>query len=214
MMITTMDFPRHIMDDLVAGGLLGLVEAAERFDFKEGSNFKSFAFHRIRGAMIDSIRRSSDFSGKAYRAARSLEAYASLREEYSHAASREDRQDKRRKLEAIFNLASEGALAYRLSFCEHDDQGLRDVHHSKNAEQLLTHRQNNRKILDFVETLPDKERLIVEEYYLHGLSFTEITKKHPTLSKSWVSRLHKRALVQLREKMLEAWGESPATATP
>ncbi len=209
MMISTMELPRHIMDDLVAGGLLGLVEAAERFDFKAGSNFKTFSFHRIRGAMIDSIRRCSDFSGKAYRAVRSLEAYASIREEYTHARNLDERRDKKQRLQSILNLVANGALAYRLCFCDEEEAEFAQSHLG-NAEQMLAKRQSNKEVLEMVETLPDKERLIVEEYYLHGLSFSEIAKKYPNLSKSWISRLHKRALDQLRMQMLEAWGEARA----
>lgn len=210
MMINSMDLPKQGFDDLVAGGMLGLVEAAERFDFASGSNFKGFAFHRIRGAMIDSIRRSSDFSGKAYRAARAFEACSSLREESRHVRSAQEQQNKKQRLDEILNLAAEGALAYRLSFADYDDQASSEAQNQSNPELLLGEKESTRKISHLLETLPEKERLIVEEYYFHGMSFTEITEKYPNLSKSWVSKLHKRALQILRKRMLEAWGEEVA----
>lgn len=201
MMITTMMLPQSLMDDLVSAGMLGLVEAAERFDHRRGKNFKTFAFYRIRGAMIDSIRRSSDFSGRAYRAARAFEAYSSLREEYSHGRDRAGRNDRRRRLEEILNLASDGALAFRMSVPDDDANTPIELRIRRNAEQILIAEEDNKKVSLLVETLPEKERLIVEEYYINGLSFVQITEKYPTLSKSWVSRLHKRALRKLRSGM-------------
>ena len=67
--------------------------------------------------------------------------------------------------------------------------------------------ESGRRITSLIESLPEKERLIVEEYYYKGLSFIEITQKFPNLSKSWISRLHKRALFRLRRMLLNEWGE-------
>jgi len=198
LMITTMMLPRSMIDDLISAGLLGLVEAAERFDSRQGKNFKTYAFYRIRGAMIDSIRRTSDFSGRAYRAARALDAYISLREEHNHSQDGEKHKTRARKLDEILNLAAEGALAFRMGFPDDGMYMPPELCVFRNAEQLMIKDQSCRKISLLVETLPEKERLIVEEYYTNGLSFVEITEKYPTLSKSWVSRLHKRALQRLR----------------
>jgi RNA polymerase sigma factor (sigma-70 family) len=54
-----------------------------------------------------------------------------------------------------------------------------------------------------IATLPEKERLIVEDYYLKEKSFVEIANENGGMSKSWVSRLHSRALELLKERLLE-----------
>jgi DNA-directed RNA polymerase specialized sigma subunit len=53
-----------------------------------------------------------------------------------------------------------------------------------------------------VATLPEKERMIIEQHYFHDRSFVEIANNYAGLSKSWVSRLHDRALSILRAKMV------------
>jgi RNA polymerase sigma factor (sigma-70 family) len=51
--------------------------------------------------------------------------------------------------------------------------------------------------------LPEKERIIIEQYYFHDLTLSEVAQQYAGLSKSWVSRLHDRALGMLREKLVE-----------
>jgi RNA polymerase sigma factor (sigma-70 family) len=77
----------------------------------------------------------------------------------------------------------------------------------RNAEEIMTGEENNKKLNDLLEGLPEKERIIIEEYYFNGLSFAQITDKYPDLSKSWVSKLHKRGLGVLRKRILGAWDE-------
>ena len=206
-LVNALDLPRHAHDDLVAGGYLGLVEAAERFDPSQAASFRTFAIYRIRGAMIDTLRRTSDFSGKAYRVARAMDSFYSIREEYRHERDPNQRKDKRKKLEDILNIASTGALAYRLCLTEYDEETPPQLVSHNNGEKVLCDEADNKKVVELLSNLPEKERLIVEEYYFHGLSFVEITKKYPGLSKSWVSRLHKRALEILRNNMFGEWGE-------
>jgi RNA polymerase sigma factor for flagellar operon FliA len=52
-----------------------------------------------------------------------------------------------------------------------------------------------------VATLPEKERTIIEQYYFHDRKFSDIATQSAGLSKSWVSRLHDRALATLKERM-------------
>ena len=202
----TMELPSEILDDLIASGFLGLVEAAERYDLSQGRDFKSFAFHRIRGAMIDSLRRTSDFSGRAYRVARALDSYESLKEEYRHSFDQVKRKEKSRRLSEILNIAAEGALAYRLSFAECELEKTCELIDEEHAEKKIIDLEDTRHISKLVESLPEKERIIVEEYYYNGLSFVQITQKYPELSnKSWVSKIHKRAMAKLRYLTLKDW---------
>jgi RNA polymerase sigma factor FliA len=204
----TMELPPAILDDLIASGYLGLVEAAERYDCAQGRDFKSFAFYRIRGAMIDSLRRTSDFSGRAYRVARALDSYESLKEEFRHSTDQAKRKEKGRRLSEILNIAAEGALAYRLSFAECELEKTCELVDEEHAEKKIIDLEDTRHITKLVEFLPEKERIIVEEYYYNGLSFAEITQKYPELSnKSWVSKLHKRAMEKLRHMTLKDWDE-------
>jgi RNA polymerase sigma factor for flagellar operon FliA len=201
-----MGLPQRHRDDFISAGLLGLVEAAGRFDAGRGSDFRAFAFLRIRGAVIDHIRASCEISGYAYQVLKALESAQELR-----AQSLEDRRagvssSDPHAMEGI-DLLSKSAVALAL------------VSHSSEApffggtafsdpERDLQKKQSSEKLRAAIATLPEKERTIIEQYYFHDLTLSEVAQQYAGLSKSWVSRLHDRALGMLREKLVE--GDSRA----
>jgi RNA polymerase sigma factor for flagellar operon FliA len=207
-LIKRMGLPHTLYDELRAAGYLGLVEAAERFDGRRGRDFRPFAFLRVRGAIIDSIRRISDLSGKAYRYARALQAAEELREEiYFEQGARPagtPLRDKEARLAKILDYAATCAFAFRLSVCdaepeisEHGDDG------RETPEEAIDRRAMAGILRRLVCDLPEKERRIIEGYYFEDKSFAELICGDERLSKSWISRLHARALVHLRDRLIE-----------
>jgi RNA polymerase sigma factor for flagellar operon FliA len=71
----------------------------------------------------------------------------------------------------------------------------------QNPERVLQRKREAKKMRAIVATLPEKERTIIEQYYFHDRKFIEVAEQFSGLSKSWVSRLHDRALDLLREKL-------------
>lgn len=201
-LIKRLGFPAEMFEEFAAAGYLGLVEAAGRFDPECGRDFRAFAFLRIRGAIIDSIRASSDLSGKAYRYARALSSAQNLREEMWERETRGD-GDAAKDLEAVFDFAAKSLLAFRLSVADNEEEVSELVNPEIDAEEQYKTREQAHLLRNLVATLPDKERLIVEEHYFQDKAFVQITADHPTLSKSWVSRLHSRALDLLKERYYE-----------
>lgn len=201
-MIHAMGLPAELHEEYVSSGYIGLIEAAERFNPSSGVEFKSFAYLRIRGAIIDNIRSNSQLSGKAYRCARALQAAHQLREnDFETQVARGGNE--KHSLEDILDFAAKGALAHRLTWADAEKELGKVVDDNLDPERAFELKENNKKFRSIVETLPEKERLIVEEYYFRGKSFVEIADEHQGLSKSWVSRLHSRALELLRQKLLE-----------
>ena len=205
-LIFTMSLPQENAEEYISAGLLGLVEAAERFDPENGSDFRSFAYLRIRGEVIDSIRNSSELSGRAYRYARALSAVQSLREEevYQERTKKsvnnsDDKKElPKEKFAKILDLAAKGALALRLSFEDAEQELIGDSEES-NAEKTMLARESLGGFANLVKKLPPKERIIIEEFYFNEKSFAEIIRENEGFSKSWVSRLHSRALKRLKE---------------
>jgi RNA polymerase sigma factor (sigma-70 family) len=70
-------------------------------------------------------------------------------------------------------------------------------------EREFNKKQTSEKLRAAIATLPEKERTIIEQYYFHDLTLSEVAQQYAGLSKSWVSRLHDRALGMLREKLVE-----------
>lgn len=211
----TLSLPRSLFEDLLAAGYLGLVEAASRYDPQAGVPFQSFAYLRIRGAIIDSLRRDSELSGQGYRFAKALEAAQDLREQVSF-DNLSPSSDPDSRLAEVLELASKTVLAYRLSIDDLADDEL-PASTNSDPETDLSDKQQRKLILRFLATLPAKERLIIEQYYFHGKSFTEIADEVEGMSKSWVSRLHARGLERLRLRILkesEPDRDHPSVATP
>lgn len=211
-MVHSMNLPNDLVDEFVAAGYLGLVEAAQRYDEKSGREFKSFAFLRIRGAVIDSIRECSDVSGRAYRCARALQAVHEIRDT-DHGIKNVRRQQKvalntleqtsDEKLAEVLEFASKAAFVFRLTVndAEHEMTANADPN---DAESEIILREKSECFLDLIAKLPEKERLIIEEYYINGKSFSEIMERHKDFSKSWISRLHSRAISHLKENYYAA----------
>ncbi len=207
-LMRSMALPLTLKEDFMSAGFLGLVEAAERFDPKRGYEFRAYAFLRIRGAVIDHIRNSCEISRHAYRTLKSLESAQELRESE---LERLDPDEKRREAKRVAALAylTKSATAFKLASAAVDQE--QELEESPdNPETLLNFKRESKKIRHLVATLPEKERTIIEQYYFNDRNFTEIARSHSGLSKSWVSRLHDRALELLREKIVEENAVAPA----
>ncbi len=206
-LIRSMNLPATLRDEFISAGFFGLIDAASRFDDSRGLDFRSYSFIRIRGAIIDYIRTSCTLSGHAYRAFRALEAAQEIRE-----------VDMMRRTTTPAEVHAGGeplrvlersALACMLT-------QLRDArpdelrHEILNPERILQKKRESEKIRAIVATLPEKERTIIEQYYFHDRKFVEVASHFAGLSKSWVSRLHDRALEMLRDKLSEVVAEMAA----
>lgn len=206
-MIKTMHLPRESFDELLSAAYLGLVEAAERFDAGAGYDFRAFAYFRIRGAVIDSIRLSSQLSGKAYNLAKAVQAAQELREqllaEQSFKSEDEPRDEREAELARILDYAAGSVLAYRLSFADAEEELGALTDEQPDPEMQLLLKQSFQILQELVETLTPKERTIIREFYFRDKTFKEIVEEQDGMSKSWVSRLHAKALKNLKQRFLE-----------
>jgi RNA polymerase sigma factor for flagellar operon FliA len=199
----SMRLPTSLKEEFISAGTLGLIEAAGRYIPDRGLKFKTFAFLRIRGAIIDHIRTACDLSGYAYRRFRVLEIAQQMRE---------DQLDGRPITQAA-NLAAAAhgeeyiekvAVAFLIAGDAEEDEALSPEQDKIDPEKQLALKQKFKKIRDLIATLPEKERLIIEQHYFQDRRLVEVADQFSGLSKSWVSRLHDRALLLLREKIVES----------
>lgn len=206
-LIASMHLPATSLDEFVSAGYLGLVEAAQRFDPQSGIDFKSFAFLRIRGAIIDNIRANSDLSGKAYRMARAWGASQEMEESIFFSGTTHETTKSDEMLAQVFEFAASGALAFKMSIADVEEEVSEIVCDDLSQEENLIEQERSVDLRKLVEKLPEKERLIVQGYYFDHLSFVEIAERHDGMTKSWVSRLHTRALSRLKKLYIEHGGD-------
>ena len=196
-----MGLPLSLREDFVAAGFLGLVEAASRFNTKKGKDFKAFAFLRVRGAIIDHIRDSCELSGPSYRLLKALEGAQTVREEELQRDPCPSPHGRVRTAKAIDSI-SKSAVAFKVVYAI-DDHAIREGVDPTDPEADLCRKDMGQKIRQVIATLPEKERTILEQHYFHDKRLGEVAGCLSGLSKSWVSRLHERALEMLRDKLVE-----------
>jgi RNA polymerase sigma factor for flagellar operon FliA len=204
-----MRLPHTLKEEFMSAGTLGLIEAAGRFQPERGLEFKTFAFLRIRGAVVDHIRTVCDLSGYAYRRFRVLEMAQQMRESeldgrpISQAAKLSAAEHGAEYLEKV-------AVAFMISADSEEDEAQSPEQEKLDPEKYLADKQKSKKIRSLIATLPEKERLIIEQHYFHDRKLKDVAAEFSGLSKSWVSRLHERALELLRDKIAESKEELAA----
>ena len=191
-------FPRGIdLDNLEAAGVLGLVEAANRFEAERGIAFKTFAYTRIRGAIYDELRRNcplpQDLLERTAKVRRILQATpppASIDKLAKESGlSEEEVTECLAAMRLTRNVSwddiapfNKGQLA---SSGERPDELLEDVERKK-------------LLVEAILQLPESERLSITLYYMEDLRLKEIGKVL-NLSESRVSRLLKSAQHRIEE---------------
>jgi RNA polymerase sigma factor for flagellar operon FliA len=198
--------------DLVGYGTQGLIEAAKKFDPRQGTAFRTFAHYRIRGAIFDGMRRMGWYSRVDYARFRAEEraneymAAASAREAADKAARSagqgkpEDKsEDKSKLLEDIAEILG-GVAAVHITSIEAARDAPDDRFQAPDEAALEA--EGRERVRAALAKLPEKERRLMELYYFADMKLEDAGKKLG-LSKSWASRLHARAVNHLREVLEE-----------
>jgi RNA polymerase sigma factor for flagellar operon FliA len=191
--------PRGVdLENLEAAGVLGLVEAANRFEPERGTRFETFAYIRIRGAVLDELRRNCPLPQHL------LERIAKVR-----AASK--RLLPPVTVEQLAEATGLGAddvteclsalrLTRAVSWDDIVGTTLARAADDEQPEHRLEQAERRKLLADAIAQLPERERLVVTLYYLEELRLKEIGVVLD-LSESRISRLLKTAVFNLGEFM-------------
>ena len=195
--------PRHYdLEDLVADGIMGLLVARERFDPERGVKFETFATYYIKGAILDNLPKLPTVP----KSQRVQAAMAQAQAEQDESGLTEGEQAET-DAGVLVNQIQQLTYSYIRSldaptggdgeegFSLLNQLGAPDrIQHEMELEEL-------QQLLRLtIELLPVQERTTLRCYYFQKMSFNEIGQKLG-LSESWVSRIHRRALEQLRHKL-------------
>jgi RNA polymerase sigma factor for flagellar operon FliA len=190
------------LDELMAWGQVGLLEAAERFDPRVGANFLTFAHYRIKGAIFDGLRKMGVLKGGS--AERSNAYLGNLNDRDTGARSLDDSvrelSDAVTGLAMVFATSLEGAEGQQVS-----DQQLP-------ADERLQLEQMRRRVRAAIELLPEKEKQLLQGYYFQNQTLEEAGAGIGQ-SKSWASRLHARAVERLKQLLEEDDDNQPGPTT-
>jgi len=206
--------PSHIdLDDLHNTGVIGLMDAIEKYDPDKNCKFKTYAEFRIKGAILDQLR-SLDWVPRSVRQkGRRLErAYGEVEQRLGRSASEEEVADslglQLEKFHELLNQVRGVSLVnleeLRGSNSEGDRTGsyadiVEDVH-SENPFSALKQQETRGVIADTIGSLPDKERLVLTLYYYEDLNMKEIGSILG-ITESRVCQIHTKAVGRLRSKL-------------
>jgi RNA polymerase sigma factor FliA len=207
--------PSVARDDLIGAGVIGLLDAAEKFDPTRGVQFKTYAEVRMRGAMLDSLRALEWVPRSLRQRARELEAtYRRLEQMHGRPAEAEEVAAALgisltqlhaflKELPGLTLLGLEGGedeegrhLAQQIP-----DDSLRT------PQAIYETTEERNRLINAIERLPERERQVIALYYLEELTMKEVGAVMG-ISEGRVSQLHARALLSLRVKLT---GKRPAS---
>jgi RNA polymerase sigma factor for flagellar operon FliA len=182
-------------EDLVSSAFEGLLEARTRFDPSRGVQFKSFAYYRVRGALIDQVRKMAYLPRRAYARLKAVEALDLEGDQAEQArAAAGGAMDLEGALRGIDGILGQVAAAYCTAAAAAPD----DAEHD--PEQRLLGEERRARVQRVLEKLPERERALVHGHYFGGRRFDEIAAELG-ISKSRASRIHTQALRMLRDEL-------------
>ncbi len=178
------DLPERTADTtLLAIGARGLLEAYHRFDPSLGARFWAFAYHHVRGAILDH-RYEESLEGRPPRSESRLVHVGAL----PHALGEEvGREAVDRRRDPLRDVAGGWMRIHRL-----DDPS---------PESAFAEAELGARMLSEIEELPTRERVVVRGMYFEERCLDDLGAQLGGLSRSWVSRLHTRALSRLRARL-------------
>lgn len=192
-------------EDMIGYGVLGLLEALERFQADKGIQFATFASKRIRGAILDALRKSSPLSRGCWQKVQKVTAAmdkisavtgkeASIEEiEEEVEMDRSDIEESMRS----FQLLASVSIEQTLGFSEMRVKDKLQVQLDKSPEETFLENERAKLLSEAISKLDKNQRLVLTLYYYEELTLKEIAAIL-NVSVSRVSQLKSMALVALR----------------
>ncbi|SHE56575.1 FliA/WhiG family RNA polymerase sigma factor [Clostridium fallax] len=194
-------------EDLVSYGMVGLMDALNKFDKSKGMKFSTYASIRIKGSMIDEIRRNSPISKGAMD---KLNRYNDVVERLQRELMREPTNieiaeelhmnlNEVAQIEMYINYISVVSLE-NIIFSDDDDISIMSMIADKNSpspDKILEDKEDINILKEGLDMLNEKDRIVLNLYYYEGLTLKEIGKVLD-VSESRVCQLHSRAIRNLR----------------
>jgi RNA polymerase sigma factor for flagellar operon FliA len=205
-LLKELSLPAVMLGDLESAGLEGLLLAARRFEPERGVPFRRYANHRVRGAMLDAVRRESHLPRRTYERLQMLAVALSLNEQASEemaapsppGASAAEVADAR-LAEHLANLATAMAVGLLAQTVQTSD-GVRVLDPTLPADEQIERAETREQVVAALAELPEQERALVHRHYFEGERFDHVAAELG-VSKSWASRMHTRAVARLTKRL-------------
>jgi RNA polymerase sigma factor for flagellar operon FliA len=217
----SLSIPQRIIpkEDLIGLGYIGLIEAIKKFDYKKGYQFETYGLWRIKGAMLDGIRKM-DWVPRGLRdkAKKLNTAFRHLEQTLMRSPSEEElSQFLNMSLDEIDEAMSTLSLSALLSLNEpinaNEEEGKQQSRLDQIEDDKFISQDQQMQMGEFqkiialsIDNMPEKERLVISLFYYEGLTQVEIAEVM-SLTKGRISQIHSKAILRLRQSF-EAKGFS------
>jgi RNA polymerase sigma factor for flagellar operon FliA len=196
------------VDDLVQNGMMGLLDAISRFEAGMGAQFETYAAQRVRGAMLDGLRENDWLPRSLRRDFRRIEeAIAQLEQQYGRAPAEKELAAALGMSLGDYQKMLQDARGHQLiSFEDMVEEGEEDflerhlTDDSGEPSKILEDEALRRILVQGIEALPEREKMMMALYYEQDLNLREIGEVMG-VTESRVCQLHSQAVARLRARV-------------
>ncbi|MCM1156919.1 MAG: FliA/WhiG family RNA polymerase sigma factor [Bacteroidales bacterium] len=195
-------------DDLVSYGVFGLIDAIDKFDYEKGIKFETYASLRIRGSILDQIRKM-DWIPRSVRQKQKQIENATAQLEKERGSGVKDKEiaeelgislEEYRSWEALTNISNIASLD---EFMEQGtENGVKEFRNTTylEPEEVVDKAEVKRMLMDALELLTEKEKKVILLYYYEELTLKEVASVLE-VSESRISQLHSKALEKMKKHL-------------
>ena len=201
------------VDDMIQAGMIGLLDAATRYDADEGIRFETFAAQRIRGAMLDELREADWMPRSARKAQREIDSAIQKVQQRKHRAATEGEValEMNVPLTQYQQMLSDarGCQLVHIDELHGDDESFFERNLPDEREEpsaRLVDKRFRETLIEQIASLPEREKIMMSLYYEEELNFREIAAVFG-VTESRICQMHTQAVVRLRIG-LKDWGVS------
>lgn len=200
-----------LVDDLIQAGMIGLLEAVKNYDMSQGASFDTYAGIRIRGSMLDEVRRSDWTPRSVHKKARMVsEAIREVENNLGRDARDIDIAEHMGVDIDAYNHILQDSLGCKTfsveELAETGDSAFHDAGRSSAAPvDLLEQEDFQQALAKAIMGLPERERLVVSLYYEEEFNLREIGEVL-NVSESRVSQISSQAMLRLRSRLAD-WAD-------
>ncbi|MFT7260118.1 MAG: RNA polymerase sigma factor for flagellar operon FliA, partial [Glaciecola sp.] len=198
-----------LVDDLIQAGMIGLLEAAKNFDGSKGASFETFAGIRIRGSMLDEIRKGDWTPRSVHKNSRAITQAISQVEKATGRDARdidvaERLQVSVQEYHTMLNEVNAGKLVGIEDLGVSEDVLTTDATRGQDSPfENMLQGSFQKALAQAITTLPEREAIVLSLYYDEELNLREIGEVLE-VSESRVSQIHSQAMLKLKSKM-QSW---------
>lgn len=197
-------------DDLINAGVIGLIQAVDRYDPEKNNKFTTYAVYRIKGAVLSELRSRDFLSRSTRRKIRELEkTYLKMEKQLGRDVDDDEiASELGIQMDQLYQIKKMASI----SFVSFEDFGYSTYKEQENVVNCLN-KSNMSDALTLlrlkeikgataiaIKQLPEKEKLVLAMYYQDGLTMKEVGEAL-AITESRVSQIHSQAIIHLREKL-------------